>query len=458
VSIPVAPRRVTIVGPTARVDVSLPPQSRVAELVPVLARLTAGGRTGTGWTLGRLGGDALDGSSTVAAANVQDGELLYLHPREAQPAPPVFDDVVDAIATAAGAPQATWRPALSRTVGLAAALVTFGGAAVIVAAMRPQWPTTAAVCGLLAFVLLLAAAAVARSFGDPGAGGALAGAGIPASALAGIALVTPSGADPFGVGAAGLAAGSAVLALYAVVAAVAVAEKVAWFAAAALAATAGCAAALVTILTGVRPSAVAAAVTAGALVLSPILPMMALRLGRLPLPRVPSDPTAFRRDDSAAPGPEVAERTRTAAALLAGMLAAVAVLSAGASAVLLASASGPWVWALSAAAGLAMLLRARAYPAIGPRTALLTGGAVTLAATGVNLAAHGSAMVGVALVLAVLGTGVVCLAYGMRAPAERPSPYWTRLLDVLEFVALVGLVPLAGAVIGWYDAARSLGG
>lgn len=452
---PIAPRRVTVVGPSARVDVSLPPQSRVAEIVPMLARLTAGGRTGTGWALGRLDGDALDGTSTVATAGVRDGELLYLRPQDAGPAPMVFDDVVDAIAAAARVPGAMWRPSVSRGVGLAAALAAFGSAAVIVAAMRPAWPITATVGGLLAFLLLLGAAAAARAFGDGGAGGALAGAGLPASALAGVALVTPSGGDPFAVGADGLASGSAVLALYAVLAAVVVAERAAWFVAAALAATVGCGAALVTMVTGASPAAVAAAVTAGALVLSPVLPMVALRMGRLPLPRVPSDPGSFRRDDAGAAGPEVAERTRAAAALLTGMLSAVAVVSAAGAILLLRSASGVWIWALAGAVGLAMLLRARAYPAIGSRSALLTGGAAVLVATGISVAASGR---GAILVVAVLAVGAVCLAYAMRAPAEQPSPYWTRLLDVVEFIALIALVPLAGAVVGWYDAARSLGG
>src|SRR4029450_5126539 len=91
------------------------------------------------------------------------------------------------------------------------------------------------------------------------------------------------------------------------------------------------------------------------------------------------------------------------------------------------------------------------------RTALLAGGTVALAAAGTGLATNGSGRAGVTVVLGLIGVGLVCLPYGIRAPAEQPSPYWTRLLDVLEFLALVGLVPLAGAIIRWYDAARVLG-
>src|SRR5262245_51090190 len=191
---PIAPCRVTVVGPTARVDISLPPQSTVAELVPVLARMTAGDRGGTGWTLARLGAEPMAGSSTVASLGIRDGELLYLNPREAQPAPLLFDDVVDAIASVAADDQGIWRPALTRRIGLAAAFVAFAGTAVLVAVAGPPWPIVTAADSVMAFLLLLVAAMVARAFGDARAGAVLAGAGVPASFFAGAALVAPDGA------------------------------------------------------------------------------------------------------------------------------------------------------------------------------------------------------------------------------------------------------------------------
>jgi ESX secretion system protein EccD len=452
VTAPVAPRRVTVVGPTARVDVSLPPQSTVAELLPLLVRMTAGERAGTGWTLGRLGTEPLDGSSTVSSANIRDGELLYLHSREAQPAPMVFDDVVDAIASAAADRRENWRPELSRTVGLVAALLAFGGAAALVAAARPPWPTAALVDSLLALVLLLAGAALARAFTDAGAGAVVAAAGLPASFLAGAALVAPDGANLFTPGPGPLAAGCASLTLYGVLAAAAVADRLSWFAAVVVAAAAGCVAALSTVITGARGSSVAAAVTAGALVLGPILPMTAIRLGRLPLPRVPTDTAAFRRDETQTYGPEVTGNTEIAEKVLTGLLSAVAVIAFGATIVLLA-ADTAWSTGLAGLAGAAMLLRARAYTGAGQRGALLVGGAAILVAGGGAVAAGGSG-----LIVAVLLLGVICLVYAVRAPANQPSPYWTRLLDVVEFLALVSLVPLAAAVMGIFQAARSLGG
>jgi type VII secretion integral membrane protein EccD len=451
------PRRVTVVGPTARVDVSLPPQSTVAEVLPLLVRMTAGERAGTGWTLGRLGTDPFDGSSTVSSANIRDGELLYLHSREAQPPPMVFDDVVDAIAGAAADRRDTWQPALSRGLGLVAALLAFGGAAVLVAAARPPWPVATLVDGLLAFVLLLVGAALARSFGDARAGAVVAAGGLPASFLAGTALVAPDGTNPFIPGPGPLAAGCAILAVYAVLAAGAVADRLAWFATFVVAAAAGCVAALSTVVTGARGSSVAAAVTACALVLGPILPITAIRLGRLPLPRVPTDTAAFRRDETPTYGPEVAGNTELAEKVLTGLLSAIAVVALAATTVLLA-ADTAWALGLAGLAGVAMLLRARAYTGASQRGALLVGGAAIMAATGGAVAWSGSATARAGLIVAVLLLGVICVVYAVRAPANQPSPYWTRLLDVVEFLALVSLVPLAAAVIGLYQAARSLGG
>jgi type VII secretion integral membrane protein EccD len=453
----ISPRRVTVVAPTARVDVSLPQQSTVAELVPILVRMTAGERAGTGWTLGRLGAEPLDGSSTVAGAGIRDGELLYLNTRDARPAPLVVDDVVDAIASTAAEPRGIWRPALTRALGLAVGFVTLAGAGVLVAAVRPAWPLTSVVDGALALVLLLGAAALARAEEDPWVAATLAGAGVPASFFAGVALGVPDGSNPFTPRPEALAFGCAVLVLYAVLAAAAVVHRFPWSAGVTTAAGIGFFAALIAAGSDAPPMKVAAVVAAGTLALSPLLPVTALRLGRLPLPRVPVDVAAFRRDETPTLGPEVADRTRTASDVLGGLLAGVALVVTGATVVLVRSDSG-WAWALAGLSGFAMLLRARAYTVTTHRGALVMGGVATLMIAAPGLAASGPPGMRPALIAGVLLLGVVGLAYGARARINQPSPYWTRLLDVLEVVTVVSLLPLAAGVLGLYQAARGLGG
>jgi ESX secretion system protein EccD len=437
-----SPRRVTVVAPTARVDVSLPQQSTVAELVPILVRMTAGERAGTGWTLGRLGAEPLDDLSTVVGAGIRDGELLYLDARGAKPAPLIFDDVVDAIASTAAEPRGTWRPALTRAVGLAVGWATLAGGGILVAAVRPTWPLTSVVDGVLAMVLLLAAAALTRTEDDIWVAATLAGAGVPASFFAGVALGVADGSNPFTPRPEAFAFGCAVLALYGVLAA---------------AAGIGFLAALVTAASDAHAVRVAAVVAAGALAMSPLLPVTALRLGRLPLPRVPVDVAAFRTNETPTLGPEVADRTRTASDVLGGLLGGVAFVVVGATVVLVRSDSG-WAWALAGVCGFAMLLRARAYTVATHRGVLVSGGIATLMIAAPGLAASGPSGMRPALIAGVLLLGVVGVSYGARARINQPSPYWTRLLDVLEVFAVVSLLPLAGGVLGLYQKARGLGG
>ena len=65
-------RRVTVVTPTARVDVALPTMSTVSELLPQLMALSGveDARIGGGWSLSRLGGAAIEGGLTVSSAGV----------------------------------------------------------------------------------------------------------------------------------------------------------------------------------------------------------------------------------------------------------------------------------------------------------------------------------------------------------------------------------------------------
>jgi type VII secretion integral membrane protein EccD len=95
-------RRVTVVAPRARMDVALPVQCTLAELVPQLVRLSgAPGRPdGAGWSLSRIGGTPLPPGLTVGAAALADGEVLHLTARAGPATPLLFDDVVDAIASA----------------------------------------------------------------------------------------------------------------------------------------------------------------------------------------------------------------------------------------------------------------------------------------------------------------------------------------------------------------------
>jgi type VII secretion integral membrane protein EccD len=451
----VALRRVTIVAPTARVDISLPVQSTVAELLPSLVEMAANGADVTaGWSLARLGAEPFPGSATVTSAGIRDGELLYLNPRDHQPTPLLFDDVVDAIAHAAARRAGTWRPELSRRVGLLATVTALAALSVLLGVAGI--PGAPAITGGLAVVLLVTAAALSRAFGDAGAGAAVAIAGLPAALLAGIE-VAGTGTVRFPPSAGGLAVGCGTLLVYAVLSAVAVAHRVAVFAGVSVTAMAGGIAASAAILTNARPSSVSALLVPIAVVLSPALPMLALRVARLPLPRIPTDTAAFRADERPTLGPQVVGETEAAEAVLTGLLGAVATLVLAGAIGLLADGS-VWARVLGGVAGLALLLRARAYVSIGQRGVLMLGGVGALLVTAGKLAVSGGDTTRVALVLGMLAVGLVCLVYALRAVDNQPSPYWSRLIDMVEFLALISLMPLAAAVLDIFTKVRGLGG
>jgi type VII secretion integral membrane protein EccD len=103
-----------VITPHARADVALPLQSTFAELVPQLLRLSNArpqpGSESGGWMLTKLGGAPVTPNQTVSTAGLRDGDVIYLSPRDGQAPPMMFDDVVDAIASATQASPGAWQP------------------------------------------------------------------------------------------------------------------------------------------------------------------------------------------------------------------------------------------------------------------------------------------------------------------------------------------------------------
>jgi type VII secretion integral membrane protein EccD len=447
-------RRITVVTPRARVDVALPVQSTLAELVPQLVRLSgAEGQASPdnpGWVLSRLGDSPFPPGLTVAAIGLRDGEVLHLSPRERQVVPLLFDDVVDAIASVAATKTGAWAGSIARRSAQLAAVVALLGAAVLLAAgLSGTWFAPAG-CGLYALVLLLSGGAVARAYGDSGSGVACAAAGVGAALLAGLTAVPPFEVS-FGV--ASLAAGMAALTGFGVLAAVLLPDRLPWFGGLAVAAGAGTVTAAIVLLSGVPVVGPAAVLTALVTALAALAPMVALRLGKLPLPRVPADIDSFRAEEEPTLGPDVLDQTANAERILTGLLAALALAAVGGVFALLTDDS-PWGAALSGVLGLVWLLRSRSYAGTAQRLVLLLAGLAVLARLAVWLLdwRQGALIAfGVLVVAAIL-----CLAHATRVRRGRRSPYWSRMMDIAEFLGLVAIVPLVGAVLNLYAAVRGL--
>lgn len=450
--------RVTVVTPYARVDVALPVRATLAELVPQLIRLAgAEGQASPdnpGWVLSRLGGAAFPPGLTVTAAAIRDGDVLYLNPRERQVAPLVFDDVIDAIASAAESRAGAWGPKVAYRIGTVAAAVLAAGATVLLSHALGGTPLAPVGCGVLAVVLLLAAGALARAYGDVDAGVAAAAGGVPGALLAGMTAVPP---HQFGFGPEQLALGLAGVTLYGVLVLVLVPHRVAWFIGLTVAAVFGAIGAAVVVLTGARPASVAAVLPVVATALGAAGPMISLRLARLPLPTVPADMDSFRAEEKPTMDESVLGQTSTAETMLTGLLGALGLVVIGSVVVLTRDGSGAraiWQVSLGALLALVWVLRSRSYAGAAQRIVLVGTGLATLAPLGGWLVGHGDQLSQFVAVAVLVAAAVLSVVYANRVRKGRRSPSWSRWLDVLEFVALLALIPLAGLVLDLYAAIR----
>jgi type VII secretion integral membrane protein EccD len=447
--------RVTVVTPQARVDVALPVQSTLAELIPQLIRVSAAeGQSNAenpGWVLTRLGGAALQVGLTVSAAKVQNGEVLYLSPRERHVAPLLFDDVVDAIASNAENRSGAWSPRSAyRLAMVAMAVVVFGATWLLISGLWGSLFVPVA-CGVVAVAGLLSGGALARAYSDAEAGAVAGAVGVPAAALAGMTALPP---HLLSVGAAPLATALAAVTVYAVLAIVLIAHRLPWWFAVVTVGALGALIAAISLLTGVTPVGVAAGGGTVATALAATSTMIALRLARLPLPRVPADMDAFRADEKPTLGQTVLERTETAENILTALLGGLGTIVAACSLVLVIQGS-VWETALAGVFGLVWLLRSRSYAGTTQRVAMIATGLAALACLGawVGLNASHTIVLGGAVVL--LAAGVICVIYAGRVVRNRKSPYWARLLDFVEFVSLMAMVPLFGVITGLYVAVRA---
>jgi type VII secretion integral membrane protein EccD len=455
------PRRVTVVTPSTRIDLALPLQATVAEVVAQVVSLAGlddadPEAAAGGWLLSRLGDSPLVAGRSVAATDIADGDVLYLSRRSDRLPPALFDDVIDAVAEATRTRPDGWTPAATRgTAVVVAAAATLAGTAVLAAAGAP-WGTAVGVAAALATALVIAGAALSRAAGDSVVGAVAAMSALPLAAWAGARAVSdPAALVPSGP-AALLVAGAAVT-LTAVVAGIAVGDAVAPFVAVALVGVAALVTGLVALTTGAPAADLAAGTAVVTMLMAPGLPMLAVRLARLPLPTVPVDMAEFRRDETVTTGDEMIAVARRTQDMVTALVAAAVAVQLPCLAVLVVDGTR-WSLVIAAALGLVLTLRARQLLGVVPRLTLLLAGLATLAAVAwVLLADAGQGWRVVTAPVAVLAAAGL-VGYGLTVPRRGSSPYAGRLLDVVEFLALASLLPLLGVVLGLYARARGLGG
>ncbi|WP_189774141.1 type VII secretion integral membrane protein EccD, partial [Streptomyces tauricus] len=184
--------RLTVRAPSVSVDLAVPADVPVADLLPTLLRYVGeeaeeAGLDHAGWVLQQLGDAPLDEETTLAHAGLSDGAVLYLRPHTEALPEARLDDLVDGIADTAGRRLNTWHPEAARALLVGTAVAT-----VVAALALVLWPGTAnsgfsrvayaAVTGLL---LLAGAGSASRAVGDRLSATALGLLVAPCLALAG---------------------------------------------------------------------------------------------------------------------------------------------------------------------------------------------------------------------------------------------------------------------------------
>ncbi|MFK4274271.1 type VII secretion integral membrane protein EccD, partial [Streptomyces milbemycinicus] len=280
--------RVTVVAPDSRIDVALPEDIPVADVYPEILRLTGQTQpTGapTGYHLVRRDGTVLDGSRSLLAQQVLDGELLALRPFAESLPPAVYDDVSDAIASAVTRDRTLWNDRFLRAAGL------LGGSLLLILMGFVLWfadPVEHDMHGLPGViaaavgVLLTALAGVrARVYEDRASAIALGLAALPHLMIAGSGVLALDAGE--GVGRLQFLLGCVAVLIGSVVLVVVMPSGDAPFVAAVFAASVGTLATFCEILTdsgATETAAVCAVVAIGAIA---FLPGLSARVARLPI-------------------------------------------------------------------------------------------------------------------------------------------------------------------------------
>jgi type VII secretion integral membrane protein EccD len=470
--------RVTLLTPARRVDVALPVDVPLAELVPMVLELIGEPRRPhglVGWRFSGASGGPLPPGATLESLGVPDGELLRFGPHLPAPAAPVFDDPVEAVAATAGASGPAAGPAVRAGVPVAGSVVAAG---LVVLAARDAAGLTVlpavllAASGAVACLVLASGAArradleirrAARPSGPdaPGAdstAGRRAGLAAVVAAVCAVTLAAAAGwtALPGPAGAGQLLVAAAVAGTVAAVGQVLVRVIAPVLVAVVVAAVVLVVVALLRLWLVAPPAALAAGALTVALAVGPLLGRVALRMAGLPQPSVPTDSTellAADRLDRLSPA-ELADRTDLARGHLAGLVAGTATVAAVAAVPV--AAAGGWLGPVTAVVAIAVVgLRVRGFADAAPARACLVAALAGAAGVAGVLAAAGGPTPRLVVAGVVGAAAVAAVAFTGRAEPVT-SPVSRRAVDLLESTLLAATVPLALGVMDVYALVRGL--
>ncbi|WP_163512828.1 type VII secretion integral membrane protein EccD [Fodinicola acaciae] len=400
---PTAYSRVTIVHGARRVDLALPTELPVADVVPQVLRFClpeSGGDRPESWSLGRVGGKPIVLSRSLTEEGVVDGDVLELVSAGAGNPEAYVEDVRDAVEDAVDSSDDLWVNRTTQGFALMAGAIGMAGLLLLPAARASQQPGPL-IAAAIAAILLCAAAWWAGRNAYVRAATVLVTVAAGWGALAGWLLAAWLGASAYG----SLGAALAYLVAVVVISRGLTPYATPHLAACAVIVPAGAAGAIFGLL-DLSVDNVARIEILLAIVLTGMLPRASIAVGGLAA-------ADFRlRTVARITERELADRVRQSTYLLTGSLAGAAIVVAAAAGWLIRS-TAPWDLVLLPAAGVLLILRSRAFGRVRHVLPLRLGGVVVLA-----------------------GCGIAAL---LRVPALLP---WTAALAMVAVVAVVAVAAL----------------
>lgn len=466
--------RLTILSRHTQVDLALPLGIPVALLIPGIVDMIESHSTANDfdesperlepdtWALARLGHSPLSSSLSLDEHGIRDGELLILESAAASAPPPLFDDIMHNVAVADTDSLRKWTPRTARIMGsaLGVAATVVASAGLLRADAESVHRLGAGSALVTMFVFLIAGTALSRIYADRATAVVLGGCALPPAFVAGILMVPGERAAPH------LLLGLTLTGAVAVLALRLSAVGPTLFTATAAIALFGSGAALVGTVTAVPTPAIGAGLIAAALVGLACAARISMLLAKLPLPPVPApgtslDPAENDPDDGVTMLSFTSLQLRAGRArrYLTGLVWAMTLLTATGAllAARVMSTDGiHWVGtALAVAAAAVLMFRGRTYLGADQAVPLVAGGAaiVLLLLIGAALTspAHSMAVFGLSL-----GFAVAALVLGIAAAGRTFSPVLRRAVELLDYAAIVTIIPLVCWVAGLYAAVRGL--
>ncbi|MGH3715508.1 MAG: type VII secretion integral membrane protein EccD [Micromonosporaceae bacterium] len=454
--------RITIAAPKRRIDVALPENVPLAELLPSLLRhagenIADEGEQHGGWMLRRGDGGSLDSARTLGVQNIRDGEVLHLVPRRTEWPDLDYDDIAEAIAGGARKYGRAWTGRATRYTSLSVAVLIFMVGLVVALMSGPPWFLPGLIPLITGFVFVVIGVLLSRAVADSVAGAVVGGVGLVYAFVGGFLLL--GGDEPLTrFGAPHLLVATAVLLVASVIGYIGIAEYTRIFAGGALVGLLGVVAGMLGSMKSLEPHGVAAIIVTIIVAFVPAFPLLAMRLGKMPVPALPDKPEDLIADEPVPERDTVYAAVVRSDEMLSGLLLGAAVISVACQIVLIRSMTVDGA-ILAGLVALAFVLRARLFPSGRHRIPMLVSGLIGLSLLTLGLAeAIPSEYRLYAMVAGLVALGGLVVSAGLTYSRRPPSPYLGRFADWLDVLLVVAVVPVACAVMDLYSWARGLGG